>query len=308
MLNIPTTAKVVLNTKRGALTIELWAKETPETSRRFLEKCIDKTLIEYEFKNGEEKVVAESLGSNDGKTEPTLPLEAHSRLKFGERGMLYADQGSKRQDNSLSRWFVTTDERPELNQRVTLFGRVVSDPMYVLRQLGEAGPAKIESVDIVEPYFDDLPEPPVEESKEEVGEPKKRTVKVVYDEEEEPVLELKKPKKQTKAEDKEESQGDDKPAKASEEKPGKDETTNEETKGDKLEASNEDDDKETSRLTDEQTSPVTDQKDTPDQPQQSTEKPEKPRPLRRVDSFDENIDLAKWENVTDLSSHRLRLR
>ncbi len=45
----PTSAKLILSTSHGPLEVELWAKETPLTSKNFLQLCLEGYYDNTEF-------------------------------------------------------------------------------------------------------------------------------------------------------------------------------------------------------------------------------------------------------------------
>ncbi|KAJ9122367.1 hypothetical protein QFC22_001789 [Naganishia vaughanmartiniae] len=90
--------------------------------------------------------------------------ETHSRLKFNRRGLVaFANNGDKR--SNTSQWFITLDRTDELQNKHTLFGKVVGPTIYNVLKLGELEldkqerplyPPKITQIRIVENPFDDI--------------------------------------------------------------------------------------------------------------------------------------------------------
>src|ERR1700761_2831956 len=138
------TAKVVLNTTSGDITLELFAKQTPLASRNFLQHCLDgyyngtifHRLVSNFIIQGGDPTGTGSGGIsaiNDG--EP-FQDEFHSRLKFNRRGLLgMANEGK---DSNGSQFFLTLGATPELQGKNTLFGRVEGDTIYNLMKMAEA--------------------------------------------------------------------------------------------------------------------------------------------------------------------------
>ncbi|KAF2163526.1 hypothetical protein M409DRAFT_68447 [Zasmidium cellare ATCC 36951] len=138
------TAKVVLNTTAGDLTIELFAKQTPLASRNFLQHCLDgyytntifHRLVPGFIIQGGDPTGTGSGGIsaiNDG--EP-FQDEFHSRLKYNRRGLLgMANEGK---DSNGSQFFFTLDATPELQGKNTMFGRIEGDTIYNLMKMADA--------------------------------------------------------------------------------------------------------------------------------------------------------------------------
>jgi peptidyl-prolyl cis-trans isomerase SDCCAG10 len=162
------TASLILHTTLGDLSVELFAKQTPLTSRNFLQLCIDGYYDSTIFHrlvpgfiiqggdptgtgNGGECIydggayggdldpwpMDQRRGINAGPTGVNFKDEFHSRLKFNRRGLLgMANEGKP--DTNGSQFFFTLDKAEELNNKNTVFGRVVGDTIYNLARMGEA--------------------------------------------------------------------------------------------------------------------------------------------------------------------------
>ncbi|KAI0503150.1 cyclophilin type peptidyl-prolyl cis-trans isomerase/CLD [Xylaria bambusicola] len=190
------TASVILNTTIGDLSIELFAKQTPLTCRNFLQLCLDGYYDNTIFHrlvpgfiiqggdptgtgNGGECIydggalsgdldpwpMDQRRGKNAGPTGVNFKDEFHSRLKFNRRGLLgMANEGKP--DTNGSQFFFTLDKTEELNNKNTVFGRVVGDTIYNLARMGEAEvaegserplyPIKITGAEILANPFDDM--------------------------------------------------------------------------------------------------------------------------------------------------------
>ncbi|KAI2473477.1 cyclophilin-like protein [Annulohypoxylon bovei var. microspora] len=190
------TASLILHTTQGDLSVELFAKQTPLTSRNFLQLCLDGYYDNTIFHrlvpgfiiqggdptgtgNGGESIYdggaySEDLdpwpmdqrrGQNAGPTGINFKDEFHSRLKFNRRGLLGMANESK-PDTNASQFFFTLDKAEELNNKNTVFGRIVGDTIYNLTRIGESEvaegserplyPVKVTSVEILVNPFDDM--------------------------------------------------------------------------------------------------------------------------------------------------------
>ncbi|KAI9894843.1 MAG: Peptidyl-prolyl isomerase cwc27 [Vezdaea aestivalis] len=137
------TAKVLLTTTGGDILLELFAKQTPVTSRNFLQLCLDgyyNDTIFHRLVPGFILQGGDPSGTGSGG-EAIYPGglfadEFHSRLKFNRRGLLGMANGGVKDDNG-SQFFVTLAETPELQDRNTMFGRVVGDTIYNIMKMGE---------------------------------------------------------------------------------------------------------------------------------------------------------------------------
>ncbi|RYP22533.1 hypothetical protein DL765_001591 [Monosporascus sp. GIB2] len=190
------TASLILHTTFGDLSVELFAKQTPLTSRNFLQLCLDGYYDNTIFHrlvpgfiiqggdptgtgNGGESIydggaysgdldpwpMDQRRGRNAGPMGVNFKDEFHSRLKFNRRGLLgMANEGKP--DTNGSQFFFTLDKTEELNNKNTLFGRIVGDTIYNLSRMGEAElaegsdrplyPIKITSVEVLVNPFEDM--------------------------------------------------------------------------------------------------------------------------------------------------------
>ncbi|KAI1461193.1 cyclophilin-like protein [Annulohypoxylon moriforme] len=190
------TASLILNTTQGDLSVELFAKQTPITSRNFLQLCLDGYYDNTIFHrlvpgfiiqggdptgtgNGGESIydggaysgdldpwpMDQRRGQNAGPTGINFKDEFHSRLKFNRRGLLgMANEGKP--DTNATQFFFTLDKAEELNNKNTVFGRIVGDTIYNLARMGEGEvaegsdrplyPIKITGVEILVNPFDDM--------------------------------------------------------------------------------------------------------------------------------------------------------
>ncbi|EUC29883.1 hypothetical protein COCVIDRAFT_19648 [Bipolaris victoriae FI3] len=167
------TAKVVLHTTAGDLELELFAKQTPVTSRNFLQLCLDgyydntvfHRLVKGFIIQGGDPTGTGQGGQSSYDGEPFAD-EFHSRLKYTRRGLLgMANTGTK--DDNGSQFFFTLAPTPELQDKNTLFGRVAGDTIYNLMKMAEAEirdgsddqpmyPTKVTGADIIVNPFEDM--------------------------------------------------------------------------------------------------------------------------------------------------------
>ena len=165
------TASCILHTTHGPISLELFAQQTPLTSRNFLQLALDgyydgtifhRLIPGFILQGGDptgtghggESIfdsgalsaprppegdgiwpMEERTGSNAGPRGVGFKDEFHSRLKFNRRGLLgMANEGP---NTNLSQFFLTMGATPELQGKNTLFGRVAGDTIYNLARMGE---------------------------------------------------------------------------------------------------------------------------------------------------------------------------
>lgn len=165
------TASCILHTTHGPISLELFAQQTPLTSRNFLQLALDGYYDNTIFHrlipgfilqggdptgtgHGGESIfdsgalsaprppegdgiwpMEERTGANAGAHGVGFKDEFHSRLKFNRRGLLgMANEGP---NTNLSQFFLTLGATPELQGKNTLFGRVAGDTIYNLARMGE---------------------------------------------------------------------------------------------------------------------------------------------------------------------------
>ncbi|KAI4918713.1 hypothetical protein J4E90_003100 [Alternaria incomplexa] len=167
------TAKVVLHTTTGDLEIELFAKQTPITSRNFLQLCLDgyydntvfHRLVKGFILQGGDPTGTGQGGESSYDGEPFAD-EFHSRLKYTRRGLLGMANTGKKDDNG-SQFFFTLAATPELQGKNTMFGRVAGDTIYNLMKMAEAEirdgsddqpmyPTKVTGAEIIINPFEDM--------------------------------------------------------------------------------------------------------------------------------------------------------
>lgn len=165
------TASCVLHTTSGDISLELWAQQTPLTTRNFLQLCLDGYYDGTIFHrlvpgfilqggdptgtgNGGESIYDGGAfsepreegglwpmelreGRNAGDRGVGFKDEFHSRIKFNRRGLLaMANEGTP--NTNGSQFFITLGNTPELQGKNTLFGRVEGETIYNVAKMGEA--------------------------------------------------------------------------------------------------------------------------------------------------------------------------
>nr|QMV80864.1 peptidylprolyl cis-trans isomerase 57 [Clitoria ternatea] len=171
VLEPPTKGKVVLNTTRGPLDIELWPKEAPKAVRNFVQLCLegyyDNTIFHRIIKDFLVQG-GDPTGTGTGGESiygAVFVDEFHSRLKFKHRGIVaMANAGSP--NSNGSQFFITLDRCDWLDRKHTIFGKVTGDTMYNLLRIGEVEtnkddrpldpPPKILSIEVLWNPFEDI--------------------------------------------------------------------------------------------------------------------------------------------------------
>ena len=192
------TAKVLLETTSGDILLELFAKQTPRTSRNFLQLCLDgyyNGTIFHRLVPGFVLQGGDPTGTGEGGEASyeggVFEDEFHSRLKYNRRGLLGMANTGRRNDNG-SQFFITLGATPELQGKNTMFGRVEGDTIYNVIKMGEADlaegegnerplyPTRITGTSILVNPFDDMTkrtiesQPSVRERKSEAKRTRKR--------------------------------------------------------------------------------------------------------------------------------------
>lgn len=197
LLEPATSASVRLNTSKGPITIELWAKEAPVICRRFLQNCLDDKYNGRKFT----KIIKDYLVQIETITDPVqydLNDEFNSRIRFNQKGLLAGikEDESVKHKHSVDSWFITVTPTPEFNLKYNVFGKLVGESIYNVLKINHDNmdsdgnplfPSVINSIDIIEPYFTDLEKSTVAEvlqpPKKKIKS-KKQKIKLLYDEEE----------------------------------------------------------------------------------------------------------------------------
>lgn len=176
-------AQVLLETTSGDILLELFAKQTPLTSRNFIQLCLDgyyTGTIFHRLVPGFVIQGGDPTGTGEGGEAVCegglFEDEFHSRLKYNRRGLLGMANSGRKNDNG-SQFFLTLGATPELEGVNTMFGRVVGDTIYNLMKMGEAElvggkgerplyPTKITGTEVLVNPFEDMVR---RESKGKVG-------------------------------------------------------------------------------------------------------------------------------------------
>jgi len=184
------SAKVILKTTHGDLSLELWSKQTPLTTRNFLQLCLDgyyNDTIFHRLVPGFILQGGDPTSSGHGG-EAIYPGglfadEFHPRLKFNRRGLVGMANSGRKNDNG-SQFFFTLGECRELMGRNTMFGKVVGETLYNLVRIGEMEVVeggekpvynvKIISAEVLVNPFEDMVAR-VKEEKRPEEEPKKKS-------------------------------------------------------------------------------------------------------------------------------------
>jgi len=201
------TARVLVHTTTGPLDLELWAKETPQTCRSFLQLCLEGYFNNVIFHRVIKDFIIQTgdptgTGTGGEAATPTgvVKDEFHSRLRYIRRGLVgMANSGHK--DDNGSQWFITLGPAPELDKKNTLFGRLaVGDTIFNAMKIGDMEtdkydrplhPPRILRTEVLENPFKDIV--PRSTAEERVEKQRKQ------EEEEKAKTLVKKAKKQNKA-------------------------------------------------------------------------------------------------------------
>jgi peptidyl-prolyl cis-trans isomerase SDCCAG10 len=167
----PTHGKVMLQTTKGDIEIELWSKECPLACRNFAQLCLEGYYIDTVF----HRVVpgfciqaGDPTGTGTGGQsiwDEPFKDEFYSRLKYNRRGLLGMANTGRKHDNG-SQFFITLAATPELQEKNTLFGRVVGNTIYNVDRIGKSEleadsdrpryPTRIIGADVLVNPFDDI--------------------------------------------------------------------------------------------------------------------------------------------------------
>ncbi|CAG8442080.1 8044_t:CDS:10 [Ambispora leptoticha] len=165
----PTSGKVVLHTTAGDIDIELWSKEAPKATRNFIQLCLEgyytgtifhRVVPQFIIQGGDPTGTGEG---GDSIYEAPFPDEFHTRLRFVRRGLV-AMANAGRNDNR-SQFFITLNATEELQNKHTIFGKVVGDTIFNVLKIGELEvdaderpfyPPSILSTEVLANPFDDI--------------------------------------------------------------------------------------------------------------------------------------------------------
>lgn len=166
-----TKGKVIIQTTHGDLEIELWSTETPKACRNFCTLILEgyytgtifhRVLKDFCIQGGD------GTGTGDGCEhiyDKPYPDEINTRLKFRYRGMMGIASAGKGTKTNGSQFFIVLGRTPSLDQKHTLFAKVVGDTVYNLVRLSEVevdkndrpcDPPRILRAELVWDPFEDL--------------------------------------------------------------------------------------------------------------------------------------------------------
>ncbi|KAG9301675.1 hypothetical protein G9A89_016746 [Geosiphon pyriformis] len=165
----PTSGKVVLHTTAGDIDIELWAKEAPKAARNFIQLCLEgyyngtifhRVVPQFIIQGGDPTGTGQGGESIYGAP---FSDEFHTRLRFVRRGLV-AMANAGLNDNG-SQFFITLGATEELQNKHTIFGKVVGDTIFNVLKIGELEvdvnerpffPPSIISTEVLGNPFDDI--------------------------------------------------------------------------------------------------------------------------------------------------------
>jgi len=132
---------VCLDTTVGDIDIELWSRECPKACRNFIQLCLegyyDKTKFhrvvpDFIVQGGDPTGTGQGGESIWGRP---FKDEFHSRLRFVRRGLVAMANAGK--DDNGSQFFFTLGPAKELQNKHTIFGKVVGDTIFNMVRLSE---------------------------------------------------------------------------------------------------------------------------------------------------------------------------
>lgn len=169
----PYSGRVILETSKGEIEIELFAKECPKACRNLIQLALEgyydglifhRLVRNFIIQTGDP--TGTGLGGESIYGQP-FQDEFHQRLRFNRRGMLGMANASSPHSND-SQFFLTLNATPELQGKHTMFGRVVGQTIYSLVNLAQdvemdkeiedrpRYPLKLKTIHVVENPFEDI--------------------------------------------------------------------------------------------------------------------------------------------------------
>lgn len=166
----PTSGRVILETSRGEIEVELFADQCPLACKNFIALALEgyydnqiwhRFVSDFVIQSGDPTgtgVGGESFYGQD------FVDEFHQRLRFNRRGLLGMANGGERNTNG-SQFFLTLGITPELQGKHTMFGRIQNNTIYNLvalaESVGETGdddrplyPPKLKTIRVIENPFE----------------------------------------------------------------------------------------------------------------------------------------------------------
>jgi len=178
----PTQGKVLLETSVGDIEVELWSRECPKACRNFVQLCMENYYAKTKFHRVVKDFIVQggdpSGTGRGGDSVYGTPFkdEFHSRLRFCRRGLVAMANSGK--DDNGSQFFFTMGPTQELQNKHTIFGKVVGDTIYNMLRLQEGicedespiNPHKIVRTEVlINPFKDIQPRETIELIKDEEG-------------------------------------------------------------------------------------------------------------------------------------------
>lgn len=169
----PPSGRVILETSKGDIEIELFAKECPKACRNLITLALEgyyddlifhRLVPDFIIQTGDP--TGSGLGGESVYGQP-FHDELHQRLRFNRRGLLGMANASSPHSND-SQFFLTLAPTPELQGKHTMFGRVVGQTIYNLVNLSQdvemskdvedrpLYPPKLKTIRVVDNPFDDV--------------------------------------------------------------------------------------------------------------------------------------------------------
>ncbi|OAD57677.1 Peptidyl-prolyl cis-trans isomerase CWC27 like protein [Eufriesea mexicana] len=184
----PTMAKVVMKTAVGDIELELWAKETAKAYRNFIQLCMegywDDTIFHRIIK-GFITQDGDPTGTGEGGKIYGEPFKAkfHTGLHFCRRDLIaIANAGN---DDNGSQFLFTLSSTPDLQNKHTIFGKVIGESIHSMFKLEEAlndrllyPPRLLKSIILNYPFSDIIPRIIVHECEEVKDSSKSKTAAV----------------------------------------------------------------------------------------------------------------------------------
>lgn len=166
----PYSGRVILETNKGDIEIELFAKECPQTCKNFIALALEgyydniiwhRLVPDFIIQTGDP--TGTGLGGESFYGE-SFTDEFHQRLRFNRRGLLGMANASQPNTND-SQFFLTLANTPELQARHTMFGRISNNTIYNLVNLAESAgeigeddrpvfPPKLRTIRVLENPFE----------------------------------------------------------------------------------------------------------------------------------------------------------
>ncbi|UZJ52733.1 hypothetical protein CBS101457_002053 [Exobasidium rhododendri] len=166
----PYSGKVILETNKGDIEIELFAKECPQACKNFIALALEgyydnliwhRVIPDFIVQTGDPS--GSGLGGESFYGQ-SFSDELHQRLRFNRRGLLGMANASLPNSND-SQFFLTLASTPELQGRHTMFGRINNNTIYNLVSMAEgvgeigeddrpAFPPKLKTIRVVENPFE----------------------------------------------------------------------------------------------------------------------------------------------------------